>query len=455
MAHAMVMMAWIVGMGASPALAQAPPAIALPDYPALYASLHAGVVKIHADDRSGSGFLVSPDGLIATNHHVVRRSRYLAVEFADGRKVRAAAVLLDPHFDVALLQVNRALVGALRPLDLLPAADEAQVAAGIEVLAFGSPLSQTAMMTRGILSKAEPDVLLGDFLVQSGSSGGPLVNRRGQVLGITTFAEGRISGAVRAARVRDALAKLEAQGRAAADPAADLLPTASPSRYPTDVLRQRILAEPLDPAAYRIDGGRFTITVMTPVHAAKAHAVVERAQAANRQTRRGMSGVGPADTFDEPYYDWYRNTSALDLLVTFEIEPGIGSKTRSRWARLAARVSGALLGTPHAPARHVEYTSEFEDCRLYRDGVLVPPVHPGRSLAEAAVSDPAMEFVDEASSGAYAYAPEVFMTGSQFRLEVFDARAPDRPDRVVVLPAESAVIQQIRRDFAGALGPGR
>jgi NAD-reducing hydrogenase small subunit len=145
--------------------------------------------------------------------------------------------------------------------------------------------------------------------------------------------------------------------RAAADPAADLLPTASPSRYPTDVLRQRILAEPLDPAAYRIDDGRFTIAVMTPVHAAKAHAAVERAQAANRHTRRGMSGVGPADTFDDPYYDWYRNTPALDRLVTFEIEPGIGSKTRSRWARFAARVSGALLGTPHAPARHVEFTS--------------------------------------------------------------------------------------------------
>jgi hypothetical protein len=67
------------------------------------------------------------------------------------------------------------------------------------------------------------------------------------------------------------------------------------------------------------------------------------------------------------------------------------------------------------------------------------------------MANSAMVFVDEAYSGVYMYAPEVFMTGRQFRLEVFDAREPGRPHKVITLAAESKVIQQIRRDFAEAL----
>src|SRR5688572_28515348 len=67
------------------------------DYSALYDSLNPAIVKVFADAGHGSGFLVSAEGLIATNHHVVRNSRFLAVQFADGRKVAADVVTLDPR----------------------------------------------------------------------------------------------------------------------------------------------------------------------------------------------------------------------------------------------------------------------------------------------------------------------------------------------------------------------
>ena len=443
-----VFVVWSLALAGSFAQETAP----LPpvDYPALYESLNPAIVKVHADAGTGSGFLVSADGLIATNHHVVRNSRYLAAQFADGRKVRAAAVLLDPRFDVAILQVNPAVVQGLEPLELLPPEHDGQVKAGVEVLAFGSPLSQTFMMTRGIISKVEPDVVLGDFLIQPGNSGGPLVNHRGQVVGINTFGEGRTSGAVRVGRLRDALARPEVRDRAGEPPAADPLPTAPASRYPTELLKQRILREPLDATAYKLDAGKFTITVITPVHVGKAQVQTELQQVANRYNRRGKKVPGLQEAIDEPYYEWHRNaTSLLDSLVTFEVKPDFGTTTGSKWAMFAAGLAGGLSGTPtQMPTLNMEFKAEFEDFKLYRDGQLIAPVHPGRGITEAAMANSAMVFVDEAYSGLYAYSPDVFMTGTSFRFEVFDAREPGRAHKVITVPASSKVIQQIRRDFA-------
>jgi len=155
-------------------LAIAQTGIATRDYSSMYQTLNPSIVKIHVDGGSGSGFLVQQDGLIATNHHVVHNTKYLAVEFSDGRKVKGEVVVLNPRYDVALIKVNSALTGSLAPLKLLPAESDRSVRAGTSVVAFGSPLSQTFLMTTGIVSKVEEGVLLGDFLIKPGNSGGPL-----------------------------------------------------------------------------------------------------------------------------------------------------------------------------------------------------------------------------------------------------------------------------------------
>src|SRR5438105_4798748 len=128
------------------------------DYSAMYESLNPSIVKVHTDFGTGSGFLVTTSGMIATNHHVIRNTRYAAVEFADGRKFAADIVLLDPRHDLAVLKVNNSVVGAAQPLRLLPSEKDSTVKPGVPVVAFGSPLSQTFLMTQGIVSKAEPGV---------------------------------------------------------------------------------------------------------------------------------------------------------------------------------------------------------------------------------------------------------------------------------------------------------
>src|SRR5262249_32038043 len=172
------------------------------DYSKLYETAAPAVVQVTTDDGSGSGFVVTPFGHIATNYHVIRHSRYLAVQFPDGRKVKAVVAAINPHYDMAVLKGNSQGVGGIQPLRVLPEEKDRMVKVGIPVVAIGSPLNQKFLMTQGILSKVGDTIVLGDFLLQPGNSGGPLMNAEGEVLAINTFGEGNIGGAIRVAALR-------------------------------------------------------------------------------------------------------------------------------------------------------------------------------------------------------------------------------------------------------------
>src|SRR5215475_404033 len=207
------------------------------DYSKLYEKAAPAVVQVTTDDGSGSGFLVTPFGHIATNYHVIRNSRYLAVQFPDGRKVKAAVAAVNPHFDMAILKVNSEVVKDIEPLPILPQEKDASVKVGIPVVAIGSPLNQKFLMTQGILSKVDGTTVLGDFLLQAGNSGGPLLNVDGEVIGINTFGEANISGAIRVDALRDFLSSPELMAQSIeVEPSADQLRSISSTRYPVDAL---------------------------------------------------------------------------------------------------------------------------------------------------------------------------------------------------------------------------
>jgi hypothetical protein len=421
------------------------------DYSRMYEALNPSIVKVHADRGTGSGFLVSQDGLIATNHHVVANSRFVAVQFADGKKFRADILILNARDDVAILKINHQVVAALQPLPLLPSERDSSVKAGLSVVAFGSPRSQTFLMTQGIVSKVEDRVLLGDFLIDHGNSGGPLLNMRGEVIGINTFGVNRIAGAVRVNVLRDTLARSDLSLLASEEPPADLLPTIDPRGYPTEVLKQKVLSEKLDWDAYRFDGGKFSVTVLTPVLRAKAQVQDDLMRANNRYTRRGKKIKDPSyKPIDEPFYEWQRDAAPeLQYAVTFEIKPDFGLTTGSKWALGFAALGGAR--SVQNLKLNMEFKSEFWDFKVYRDGKLVTPITSGRDITEATLSSPQATFVDEAYSGMYVYDPSVFLTGSEFRFEVFDARDPDKVHKSVTLKADSKVIRQLRADFNNAV----
>src|SRR6185369_16324256 len=108
------------------------------------------------------------------------------------------------------------------------------------------------------------------------NSGGPLLNRDGEVIGINTFGEANIAGAIRIGTLREFLESPELVKEASqVEPSTGLLPSVA-ARYPVDILNHKIETEPLNPRSYRMRAGDFMITAVTPVLVAKLQIAQER-----------------------------------------------------------------------------------------------------------------------------------------------------------------------------------
>ncbi len=144
------------------------------------------VVTIITDEGLGSGFFVSSDGYLLTNSHVVRQGGWPSIRLADGKSVSASVVRNDEEKDLALLKAS----GSNYPTLLL--GDSNKTAQGESVIAIGSPVGLEGTVTRGIISavrKATNGItyIQTDAAVNPGNSGGPLLNKAGQVIGINTM----------------------------------------------------------------------------------------------------------------------------------------------------------------------------------------------------------------------------------------------------------------------------
>src|ERR1022692_3135538 len=154
-----------------------------------YQKYRDSVVTVWSEIGHGTGFVFNENGLILTNQHVIGASEYVAVQFDEKRKVRAKVIASDAERDIVVLVANLdAFSGSAVVAPLWkPNGTDSPVVEGERVLAIGSPLSHRKIMTTGIVSKIEDRAIIADLNINHGSSGGPLFNSVGQVVGITTF----------------------------------------------------------------------------------------------------------------------------------------------------------------------------------------------------------------------------------------------------------------------------
>lgn len=164
------------------------------DISLLVKTVKPAIVTIIADDTPrGSGFLVSQDGYIVTNAHVMHQ-RTAKASFSDGSSTEVTLVSLDPDMDFALLKA-----ADVRTYPYLKLGDSASCAEGDTVIAAGTPLSFQTTFTRGIISAVRrlfpayrSTFIQTDAALSPGNSGGPLINMKGDVIGINSL---KISGA--------------------------------------------------------------------------------------------------------------------------------------------------------------------------------------------------------------------------------------------------------------------
>lgn len=149
-------------------------------------------------EGTGSGFIIDPRGLILTNNHVVEEAESIRVTLADGRSFEASVQGRDPLTDLALLRITE----PVQNLPVVRLGDSDAVRVGDWVVAIGSPFGLTSSVSVGILSARARELGVGpydDFLqtdaaINFGNSGGPLLNLRGEVIGINTAIVGGASG---------------------------------------------------------------------------------------------------------------------------------------------------------------------------------------------------------------------------------------------------------------------
>jgi len=157
---------------------------------------HQGGTHQHWMEGEGSGIIISPDGYILTNNHVVESADEIEVRLKDGRKFKGEVKGTDPSTDIAVVKINAT---GLTPAKL---GDSDASRVGEFVLAIGAPFELSDTVTVGHVSakgrvfehEADLDFIQTDARILPGNSGGPLVNLYGEVIGINTMIEGLDSG---------------------------------------------------------------------------------------------------------------------------------------------------------------------------------------------------------------------------------------------------------------------
>ena len=147
-------------------------------------ALQAAVVTVKIEGAHGSGFFISKDGYLLTNHHVVTENKFVTVKLTTGRQLPGEVVRTNKTRDIALVKVNESGMTAL-PLRL----DLPDVAS--EVYAVGTPRDEkySTTITKGIVSAYRTDndlsLMQSDVAIHPGNSGGPMVDRFGNVVAVS------------------------------------------------------------------------------------------------------------------------------------------------------------------------------------------------------------------------------------------------------------------------------
>ncbi len=181
---------------------------------------------------SGSGTIISPDGHILTNHHVAGRATRITVRLADRQELRATLVGTDALADLAVLKIDKKdLRNPDAPLPVAKFGDSSLLQVGDVVLAMGSPAGLSQSVTQGIVANIEMIAPGGamrldgeavgelvrwighDAVIFPGNSGGPLVNLRGEIVGVNEVGIGSLGGAIPANLAKKVSDELIATGK--------------------------------------------------------------------------------------------------------------------------------------------------------------------------------------------------------------------------------------------------
>jgi hypothetical protein len=313
--------------------------------------------------------------------------------------------------------VNKSIVEGLPVLALSEDSPETPpVSVGERVLAIGSPLATETILTTGLVSKVEQGAIYSDVNINHGNSGGPLFNMRGEVVGITTFGLGGmsgpgVSGIVRIYLAEDLLSSQVGSTEMGSEPSDRPLPVESSYRFPAERIREEALRTSYHPKQYHIEAGQIDVQFLTPVVIAQLE-VSDEVAASKRQKKRSKKSKSVKYEPGRDFYNWRQYAGAYRAVVIVQAVPEIQLTGGSAFAV-------AMIG--NLANRNYRFKCDFVRMELFRDNVLVEPIHPGRSNSIMNYRGYKESFEDVGVYGRYEYPPEAFKPGGHVVLKVWNS----------------------------------
>ncbi len=395
-----------------------------------FQKLKNGVFTVWSELGHGSGFLISSDGLVLTNQHVVGPSEYIALQFSPTVKIPAVLLASDPQKDIAVLWAD---MSAIPEADVIviakPHPGEPTLIEGERVFTIGSPLNQQKVITSGIASKIEKTAIISDVNINHGNSGGPLFNSQGEAVGITTFGDFAsqggpgISGILRIEEAEEMVATARTKMASAMRPKAGLLPVEPQDSYPLDAIKNTLLQKKFDSKPYFFGEGDFDVTFITPPLKYYAERQ-ESMNAANEKNKRNRkSEVAVQDSFRplDDLKNWEQYVGEYRPILLVRVTPKLRETGGSVFLR-----SLAAAGNNYAVPAKLRFKSDFYKMKLMCGDKEISPILPGKIAHVVNVHSGFVNATDATYEGFYSFpADSVGPSCGQVTLQVFSEKKPD------------------------------
>jgi S1-C subfamily serine protease len=428
-------------------ISDSPTSAAVEDLVSVYKKYRNCVVTVLAEygPAKGTGFIIDPSGLVLTNQHVVRRSEFVAVQLDETHRLRATVLSADPEKDIAVLWVNFEKAPETLAAPLLQK-DEEPAVEGEKVFTIGSPLSQSKVMTTGIVSKVEKRAIISDVNINHGNSGGPLFNSRGAVIGITAFRDPDsggpgISGVIRIEEAQSVIADAKAHQAGTPRPHPDLLPNEPSDTYPLDAIKESAQQEKFKIAPYVFGVGDYDVAVITPILRYRGLSSEVRA-AREKQKRNRKSATAVQGTF-EPLEDikgWEQYVGEYAPVLLIRASPKLKETFWSAFGRGMAASHGIAPG----PA-NMHFKTDFYKMKLMCGSQEVKPLMPGKVQRVLNVNNGVLRVTDATFDGFYEYPFDaIHPECGTMTLELFSEKNPNEPKTKQL---EAKTVMAVFNDF--------
>jgi len=412
--------------------------------------LQNGVVTVWSEFGHGTGFIISKDGLILTDQHVVGPSEYIALQFDPKRKVAAVLLASDPERDVAVLWCNLSLLPDAISLEIAKEDElNPSLVEGEKVFTIGSPLNQQKIVTSGIASKIEAKAIISDVNINHGNSGGPLFNSQGQVVGITTFGDFTSRGGPGVSgilKIEEAIPVIEeARSKMASGnrPKPDLLPVEPDDLFPIDAIKSTLLQEKFETKHYSVGVGDFDVVLVTPPLKYRAEMESQVRAAKEKGKRNRKSEVAVQDSFRplDDLKNWEAYLGEYRPVLLIRATPKLKETGGSIFLRSLAASGGAY----NVPAK-LRFKADFYKMKLECGTNEIMPILPGKIAHVVDVRSGLVNATDATYEGFYEYpADSIGPTCGHVTLTLYGEKDPNKAFNKTL---DDKTVGRIFEDFA-------